>query len=70
MNVDMNAYFTVLFTGNDIVGTDTINYTFVDNTTFELTGSWEDAVFTFEGFDANDDAISHDLNVTCFFASN
>lgn len=50
----MNAYFTVLFTDNDIVGTDTINYSFVKGVTLELTGAWEDAVFTFDGFDADD----------------
>jgi len=40
MNMDMNAYFTVLFTENDIVGTDTINYSFIDGMQLNLTGAW------------------------------
>jgi hypothetical protein len=72
MAVDMNAYFSILFTNTEFTSspTSTVDYTPTgSDTPLTLTGVWDNATLTFSGKDKDNIAKDHAITVVIFFAS-
>ena len=70
MAVDMNSYFTVIFTTTNITADSTIDYSYISGTTYTLSGTWDTATFELTGNDTDNNTVTHDLTITCFFVAN